>query len=106
MRATSPPMQTADDVLRAAELCLSVDHADHSADACRRHVHELVVAAGLGFARAGRMVEAFKLMSSVHLGGTWSADVFRLRNALLRYEQKRIARVRRRLVYVLLAVLG
>jgi hypothetical protein len=94
-------MRTADEVLRAAEDCLNLA-CDHETE----HVEGMLGREALRLARGGRWDDSFRIFTSVRLNVYSDPQLFRLRNALLHYEQKRIARVRRRLVYVLLGVLG
>src|SRR5436309_10604687 len=105
---TAHTVRSADSVLRAAESCLAVgaqSAAGHNGHECRQHIHELIGDAAIQFAQERRWDEAFNLMSSVRLDVQSSPALFQLHNALLRYERQRITRVRRRLLYLLCAVL-
>jgi hypothetical protein len=73
---------------------------------CRRRIHEVVSEAAVRFAQQRRWEEAFKLLSSVKLEFESTPELFTLHNALLCYERGRVARVRRRLLIVLIAVLA
>lgn len=98
---------SASDVVRAAErFYVSADGPITSEDS-HRHVRDLVKHAGLTFARQHRWGEVFRLLNSVQIPpNMMDADLFRLRSALVLYEQKRVSRVRRTLLIILLAVLA
>jgi hypothetical protein len=61
---------------------------------------------GLNFARQDKWGEVFRLLASVQMPpDVIDADLFRLRSALVLYEQRRIVRVRRMLTFALGGVL-
>lgn len=96
---------SASEVILAAEL-LCAPSETHSADDRHRLVRDLVKQASLQFIRQKRPDEAFRLLSVVQVPpDLLDADLFHLRNSLLLHEQKRVARIRRRLKTLLICVL-
>jgi len=93
-------------VVEAAEQYYGEDTDDIPAEESHRRVRDLVKAAGVQFIHGRQWDEAFKLLASIPI---WpehmDAELFRLRNALVLFEQRRVARVRRTLLLILLGVL-
>ena len=101
------PWESAAAVIAAAECFLDFAHARLPPDESHRRVQDLVKHAALRFARTGRLGHAFELLSSVRMHlDPHDPELFRLHNALLRHEHKRVARRRRWLLSLLVAVLG
>jgi hypothetical protein len=101
------PWESAESVIAAAECFLDFAEARLPPEESHRRVQDLVKHAALRFASERRLEEAFELLSSVrlHLDPSDPA-LFRLLNALLRHEHKRVARRRRRLLWLLATVLA
>lgn len=97
------PWQSADEVASAAECFYGTCEAGLEAEESHRRVRDLVRYAGLRFAEQQRWEELFSLFARVPVtADQMDADLFRLRNALLLYEQRRVVRMRRYL-WLLLA---
>jgi hypothetical protein len=95
--------RSAGEVVAAVESMLEVSDGDHSPHA----IHELVKHAAIGFVRDRKHEHAFELLSSTRLPFDCAdAKLFGVHTALRRYEQKRIARRRRRVTYLLVGVLA
>jgi hypothetical protein len=101
------PWQSTEEVASAAECFYGFcDDCTLSSEDCHRRVRDLVKFAGLHFVRQGRYEEAFQLLTRVPVpASVMDADLFRLRNTLILFEQRRVQRTRRSLGFVLLGVL-
>jgi hypothetical protein len=101
------PWESAWEVIRAAECFYGDADGGISSEQSHRHVRELVKHAGLHFAKRHRWEEVFRLVNSVQIPpNMMDADLFRLRSALVLYEQRRVTRVRRTLLFILTIVLA
>lgn len=99
------PWQSAEEVASAAECFYGFCEAGLPSEESHRRVRDLVKYAGLRFAEQERWDELFELLSRIHLpADMMDADLFRLRNTLVLYEQRRVQRMRGRLFNVLIGV--
>lgn len=104
--------RSAGEVLAAVESMVDTPMLGTPADAhdnteSQHAIHELVKHAAVGFVRNGKHEHAFELLSSTRLPlDCADATLFRVHNTLRRYERNRIARRRRRVWCVLVAVLA
>lgn len=100
------PWQSTEEVASAAECFYGFcDDSTLSSEESHRRVRDLVKYAGLHFVRQGRYEEAFQLLTRVPVpASVMDADLFRLRNTLILFEQRRVQRMRRSLGFVLLGV--
>lgn len=99
--------RTAVEVIAAVEAMLDSSGDDHAENPSPHTIHELVKNAAVGFVRDRKHEHAFELLSATRLPFECAdTELFRVHNALRRYEQKRIARRRRRVTYLLVGVLA
>jgi len=99
------PWESAEEVARAAECFYALDAAGLTAEESHRRVRDLVKYAGLRFTQQGRWEELFNLLLRVSLPtDMMDADLFRLRNTVVLYEQRRVQRLRRALFLVIVSV--
>ena len=99
------PWESPEEVAGAAECFYGFCAGGLTAEESHLRVRDLVKYAGIHFVKQGRLELAFQLFTRVPVPTTlMDADLFRLRNALILYEQRRIRRVRRTLYFVLAAV--
>jgi hypothetical protein len=99
------PWESAAEVASAAECFYGVTDGGMTADECHRRVRDLVKFAGQRFAQQGRWEEVYRLLSRVPLTAEMmDADLFRLRNTLFLYEQRRVGRIRTRMTLVIASV--
>lgn len=99
------PWRSAAEVASAAECFYSLFGAELSAAESHRRVCDLLKYAGLRFAEQGRLEEVFNVLSRVHLpADMMDADLLRLRNAVVLYEQRRVQRMRRALWLFIVSV--
>jgi hypothetical protein len=95
--------RSAGEVIAAVESMLD---ASCNENPSQHSIHELVKNAAIGFVRDRKQEDAFELLSATRLPFECAdAELFRVHNALRRYEQKRIARRRRRVTCLLAGVL-
>jgi hypothetical protein len=100
------PWGNATEVSAAAECFYGFYDTDTPSEAAHRRVRDLVKHSGLNFARQDQWGEVFRLLASVQMPpDVIDADLFRLRSALVLYEQRRIVRIRRMLTFALGGVL-
>ncbi|HEX8520690.1 MAG TPA: potassium channel family protein [Tepidisphaeraceae bacterium] len=100
------PWSNASEVSAAAECFYGFYDTNTTSEAAHRRVRDLVKHAGLNFARAERWGEVYRLLATVQVPpDVIDADLFRLRSALVLYEQKRVVRIRRALSLALVGVL-
>jgi hypothetical protein len=99
--------RSAADVIDAVERMLDEGRDRDRAERSHHDIHDLVKHAAVEFVRQEKHEHAFELLTSTRLPfDCRDAHLFRVHNALLRYEQKRVTRRRRRVVYVLIGVLA
>lgn len=100
------PWRSASEVASAAECFYGLFEAGLSADESHRRVRDLLKYAGLRFAEQGRWEEVFNVLSRVHVPvDMMDADLFKLRNAVVLYEQRRVQRMRRALFLCIVGVI-
>ena len=101
------PWQSTEEVASAAECFYGFCEGGLTAEESHRRVRDLVKYAGLHFVRQYRYEEAFQLLTRVPVpSSVMDADLFRLRNTLVLYEQRRVQRMRRSMTVLLLGVLA
>lgn len=103
------PWLSADEVAGAAECFYGFCDGDTvlSSEESHRRVRDLVKYAALHFLNGGQYEEAFQLFTRVPVPtDVIDADLFRLRNAMVLYEQRRVQRLQRFFAVLLCVVLG
>jgi hypothetical protein len=99
------PWVSTEEVASAAECFYGFCEGGLTADESHRRVRDLVKFAGVHFLHQHRYEEVFRLLTRVPVPGSlMDADLFRLRNTLILYEQRRVRRVRRLLFASIVAV--
>lgn len=100
------PWHNPEEVVTAAECFYGSSNAGISAEESHLRVRDVVKFAGQHFVSQGRWEDAFRLLSQIPLpSDAMDADLFRLRNALTLYENRRVRRVRRAMATAMLVVI-
>lgn len=99
------PWESVDEVVSAVECFYGMDHHGMTAHDAQRRVRDLLKSACSLFIRQDRWESAFRLMTRVHISDELiDAELFRLRNILNLYEQRRARRFRRAMTWTLVTL--